>query len=79
MTERVSVRCSVVYASGVDDWTCVLSFSSSMLAEESAERVFSLQRSVTSASIRAFATVGQMVDKRDSWTMSVSAALHAAG
>jgi hypothetical protein len=56
-----------------------LSFSSSMLAEESAERVFSLQRSVTSASIRAFATVGQMVDKRDSWTMSVSAALHAAG
>ena len=44
-----------------------------------AVRVGGSQRSSTPTERRAWATVGQIVFKRDSWTRSVSAALHAAG
>lgn len=57
-----------------------MSLSASMpTTEVNALRVASSHTSLTLASIRALATTGQEVDKSDLWTMSVSAALHAAG
>jgi len=49
------------------------------LREERLERDGGSQRSFTECERRADATLGQMVASRDSWIMSVSAALHAEG
>jgi hypothetical protein len=65
-TEIVSERCSVVYDSGVDGWTCVFTFSASISEEDNADSVAASHNSFTFSMMRAFATTGQIVERSDS-------------
>lgn len=79
ITDRVRLKCSKPYEASVEGSRRAKRLDGGEDIDRAAAKDLGSQRSLTFAWMRAPAISGQTVSRSDSWTISVSNALHADG